>query len=190
MGKKIIFKSYNPAFYKRKGWILAFRENDAYDFEVEAQDACLSLVILSECFSMLARWRGQCWRGRKSNAGSQSVGKLSGLLGCRMFQKYKNGFFSKSQVLGLLCSEETHIHTVPLVTVIEDVFNGRTCFSSLSRRLHPSGYARVKFAFVTESGTFLRDSSPVHLIMRQLFCSFRNVKADAEWNRLEMMKVI
>lgn len=46
----------------KDGWISVFIEVDV--FEDVTQDAHRSLAILSQCFSILARWRGHCRRGR------------------------------------------------------------------------------------------------------------------------------
>lgn len=79
------------------------------------QDARRSLAISSGCFSILARWRGHCRRGRELSSGSQSVGKLLACLGMECARNIKE-FLSKSRVLLLLCarssSEGTHIHTL------------------------------------------------------------------------------
>lgn len=50
------------------------------DFKDVTQDAHHSLAVQS-CFSASARWRGHRRRGWERNTGSQSVGKLFGLLG-------------------------------------------------------------------------------------------------------------
>lgn len=56
------------------------------DFKDVTQDAHHSLAF----FSASARWRGQRWRGWEQYTGSQSVGKLVGLLGYARCQKYEN----------------------------------------------------------------------------------------------------
>lgn len=166
------------------------------DFEDVSQDACRSLVILSECFSILARWRGDRRCGRELSSGSQSAGKLPGVLG-------RTWSVPEMQCFVLLCAhsaEKTHTytHSSSPFFVFHHSYNGhmcamgKTCSPSPSLSVHPFKWA------VHGSGShslwvsiwFLWDYSPVHLIMNRLFLSFWNIKAHAEWNRLKLMKMI
>lgn len=161
------------------------------DFEDVTQDARSSLVISSECFSVLARWRGHCYR-----RWSRVVSRWEGILArfCEV-RAEKRWFLNKSRVLVLPRAPSGTEDTIPSIrsssafalTLIMAVWEQR-----LPRSVHPFKWAVLGSGShsLGESKWFLWDRSPVHPIMKRLLLSYWNIKAHAAWNRLKLMKVI
>lgn len=167
------------------------------DFEDVIQDVRRSLAILSEHFSILARWHRQRLCDGELSWGSrwESCLACSGTE-CASDMEFFNWKLSTWVPVCLIQQRNTHTHmhlkSLAALTCIMGIHRQQEDLLSHSPSLsvHHFKWLVLGSESLWISNWFLWDCSPVHLIIKRHFHSFWNIKAHTVWNRLKLMKLI